>query len=76
MSKEPADVSTAFEQYRVNIDKIMSSIDGIIDRLVDKFDDIHANEIVQKQINDSLNRIIIYLDLHIPPHKKFNETIN
>jgi len=76
MGKEPADVTTAFEQYRENVGKIAANIDGIIDRLVENFDDIHANPVVQKQIDDTLNRMKTYLDLHIAWHTKFNKTIN
>ena len=75
MSKEPADVSTALTQYGENVDKIMTNIDGIIDRLVANFDDIHANPVVQKQINDTLSRIDAYLDTHIKMHELFNSKI-
>ena len=75
MSQEPTDVSTAFNQYRDNVNKIKDNIDGIIDRLVENFDNIHANPVVQKQIEDSLNRMNVYLDIHIPWHTKYNETI-
>lgn len=75
MSKEPADISTAFTQYRENIDTIMTNIDGIIDRLVENFDNIHANPVVQNQIENALNRMNSYLDIHIQLHEKYNETI-
>jgi len=75
MSKEPADVSTAFEQYQDNINKIKENIDGIIDRLVENFDNIHTNTFVQKQIDDGLTRMKEYLDIHIPWHKDYNELI-
>ena len=76
MGKEPADVSTALEQYQVNVNKIKDNIDGIIDRLVENFDNIHANPFVQKQIEDALNRMNVYLKIHIPLHKEYNELIN
>jgi hypothetical protein len=75
MGKEPADVSTAFEQYQDNINKIKENIDGIIDRLVENFDNIHTNPVVQKQIDDGLTRMKEYLDIHIPWHKDYNELI-
>lgn len=75
MGKEPADVSAAFEQYHENINKIKGNIDGIIDRLVENFDNIHANPFVQKQIDDGLTRMKEYLDIHIPWHEKYNELI-
>ena len=74
-SKEPADVSAALEQYQENISKIKGNIDGIIDRLVENFDNIHANPIVQKQIDDALTRMKGYLKIHIPLHEKYNELI-
>jgi hypothetical protein len=76
MSKEPADVSTAVEQYRSNVSKISANIDGIIDRLVENFDNIHANPVVQKQVENLLNNTKRYLDTHILLHTKFNKTID
>ena len=75
MSKEPADVSEALKQYQENINTIKGNIDGIIDRLVENFDNIHANPFVKKQIDDALNRMKVYLKIHIPWHKNYNELI-
>ena len=76
MGQEPADVSTALEQYQVNVNKIKDNIDGIIDRLVENFDNIHANLFVQKQIEDALKRMNVYLKTHNHWHEKYNELIN
>lgn len=76
MDAEPADVSTALKQYRSNINTIMTRIDGIIDRCVDNFDDIHANKFVRARIEESLIHLNVYLKKHIKIHGKFNETIN
>jgi hypothetical protein len=75
MGKEPADVSEAFEQYHENINKIKGNIDGIIDRLVENFNNIHANRFVQTQIDDGLTRMKGYLNIHIPLHEEYNKLI-